>query len=391
MKKGNTKIEDRYTGVVVEQLTHSLCNSATLYFTDRYWVDDESVLICSDKDGHRELWRLWVETGESERITSVHAASEINGDLSSGGSRFTFGANGTIYVIAIENPSEHMVEFRAPSGWEFRPQSTFDAGGEFVYAIAAAPEGESVGLQYQKSPEYLDRFRAHPSRIYRLSVTDGSMELLHETDKHLQHVNASPTMEGWVTFAHEGPWPQVPQRVWLLDGSGKAPRPVRPQNGEVAIGHEQWLDDGHTIGYHGRILPSQNQHIWGWYDAESGQHKEYTFLPHSSHAHARNRDLAVLDGTPANLQPWFRRNWMDPYLFLLEAHEESDSDIQIRVLCEHRSSFNASHPHPQLSPDSSGVLFSSDVSGYSQVYYVQIPDLGNLPTEFPSTNWSTAL
>lgn len=390
MKHTPVKTTDRYTGVEVEQLTSLACNNASLYFTDRYWIDEESLLFRSDASGSTEIWRLYVKTGTSEQITNTGARSEINGDLSPDHTRFAFGYGGAIHVTSLDSPGRLICSFRPPEGWEFIPQATYDADGEHVYAIASRPAGSTTGLQYQKSPEYLERFKSHPSRVYRLGIADGSVTLLYETDMHLQHVNASPTRPGLVTFCHEGPWPQVPQRVWLLDGSGSDPVPVRPQRGDIAIGHEQWLDDGHTVGYHGRTLPDQDQHVWGWCDVDTGEYVEYTFLPHSSHAHARNRRLAVLDGTPANLQPWFKRPWMDPYVFLLHVSDSAPAG-EIRVLCEHRSTFNASHPHPQLTPDGGSIIFASDVSGYSQLYRVRVPDLQGLPEEFPTTQWHTAV
>ncbi len=52
-----------------------------------------------------------------------------------------------------------------------------------------------------------------------------------------------------------------------------------------------------------------------------------------------------------------------------------------RILCEHRSSAHIQHTHVHLrfSPDGSYVVFTSDMSGYGNVYTVDVPDFADLP------------
>ncbi|MHC5034545.1 MAG: oligogalacturonate lyase family protein, partial [Planctomycetota bacterium] len=52
-----------------------------------------------------------------------------------------------------------------------------------------------------------------------------------------------------------------------------------------------------------------------------------------------------------------------------------------RVLCEHRCSFHvqAVHVHPRFSPDGSYVIYTSDATGYGNVYRVSVPDFDALP------------
>jgi len=51
------------------------------------------------------------------------------------------------------------------------------------------------------------------------------------------------------------------------------------------------------------------------------------------------------------------------------------------VLCRHDSAMKIqqTHPHPRLSPDGSYVVFSSDRSGYGNVYMVRVPEFESLP------------
>jgi len=51
------------------------------------------------------------------------------------------------------------------------------------------------------------------------------------------------------------------------------------------------------------------------------------------------------------------------------------------ILCEHRSSLHIQQvrPHPRFSPDGNQILYTSDVSGYGNLYLVKIPRFESLP------------
>ena len=49
---------------------------------------------------------------------------------------------------------------------------------------------------------------------------------------------------------------------------------------------------------------------------------------------------------------------------------------QPRALCKHNCSFKmqTSHVHPRITPDGKSILYTSDESGYNQLYLVKIPE-----------------
>ncbi|MBM4047283.1 MAG: oligogalacturonide lyase, partial [Planctomycetes bacterium] len=51
------------------------------------------------------------------------------------------------------------------------------------------------------------------------------------------------------------------------------------------------------------------------------------------------------------------------------------------LLCEHRSSCHVQqvHVHPRFTPDGKQVLFTSNVSGYGNVYLADVPVFESLP------------
>lgn len=87
--------------------------------------------------------------------------------------------------------------------------------------------------------------------------------------------------------------------------------------------------------------------------------------------HSNDFSLIVGDASPV-VRIWRRND---------EAGGEGVNFDGPRVLCEHRSSFHIQkvHVHPRFSPDGSYVVFTSDRSGYGNVYLVEVPEFGSLP------------
>jgi len=52
-----------------------------------------------------------------------------------------------------------------------------------------------------------------------------------------------------------------------------------------------------------------------------------------------------------------------------------------RILCEHRSSFHIQevHVHPRFNSSRQKVVYTSDLSGYGNVYLADVPAFDTLP------------
>jgi oligogalacturonide lyase len=289
---------------------------------------------------------------------------------------------------------------------------------------AISPRRAASGLNYGKSPAYLSSF-ANPDehRIVVIDADTGAMETIHSERARIEHVNAAPGDPDLLTFCHEGPWARVRQRIWGLRVSTGEVWPIRPQNGDLAVGHEYFVRgaaearsgraDGasasgafgaHWIGYHGRRLPEERVHTFGFVRSDNSECIEWDFPYHCTHFTSYGLNWALGDGTPANVQPWFRTE-QRPFLMLFRrrphaadgtgatrgnavdtvARASSGADeIRFdgpRVLAYHRSTFNEqlSHPHPQFTPDGEHVMFTSDVGGYANIYMVPVGSFEELP------------
>jgi len=183
----------------------------------------------------------------------------------------------------------------------------------------------------------------------------------------LSHVNTSPTQPDLLTFCHEGPWHKVDQRIWGLELSTGKVWAIRPRrNPDERVGHEYWLSDGLTIGYHGH--DDQGRPFIGFIRHDNSNCWEANISGDSVHFHSNDGNLIVGDGTSRY-----------PYLLLWRRVGEGVEGP--RILARRRCSFHVQrlHAHARFSPDGRYVLFTADPMGYGNVFLVELPDFESLP------------
>jgi transcription elongation factor GreA len=94
-------------------------------------------------------------------------------------------------------------------------------------------------------------------------------------------------------------------------------------------------------------------------------HVEVDFSKHTGHIHSNDKNLIVGDGGGViKLWKWNGKSYDGP-----------------RVLCEHKSSMKTqhSHPHPRFNATGDKVLYTTDRSGYCNVYQVDLKEFESLP------------
>lgn len=186
---------------------------------------------------------------------------------------------------------------------------------------------------------------------------------MFEEQYWIGHVNTSPTKPDILTFCHEGPWDCVDNRIWGLDSSSGKVWKIRAPEENETVGHEYWHADGERVGYHGRRADGFN---WlGHCRYDDTDHVENHFPGKTGHIHSNDPDLIVGDGGKVvRLWKWNGEAYDGP-----------------RTICRHDSSAKIQqiHVHPRFSADGSQVVFTSDVSGYGNVYLADVPNFESLP------------
>jgi len=362
--------EDRETGVRVCRLTQYLSHSNHFYFTHRpYYAGGRRMVFHSDRQCARNLFGLDLESGEIQQLTGFETGSPGVGAfcacMNPVRDEVYYWSGGILHALDLASLTERRLWKLPEKTHGGMPNCSCD--GKYVY-LALTPDLSDkfdldLGHGYVGFEAY---FTAHPhSRIARVPTSGGDLEILWEEDEWIGHINTSPRDAHLLTFCHEGPWPLVEQRMWGLDAERKAVWKIRSESEGMVIGHEYWFADGSRVGYHGRT--ADRVPLWGHADYLGGDFKEYHVLRPSMHFHSLGAELLVSDGSAS-----------DPYLRLWRWNGEGYDGA---VLLRHSGSFHSQqlHVHPAMTPDGAGILFTSDMHGYGNMYLVRIPEFGVLP------------
>jgi len=363
---------DRVTGVKVRRLTGYKGHSHHLYFTNPGWYAGGSKLLFgSDRDNRTNLFSIDLATFEITQLTDLQPRTE---------------PRETSFLFTSVNPLRDEAYF-----WYGRELVALDLDTLAMRTLYELPDGYlcnmtnctadgryvCTGIFEDLSKRFpmdllhgyigfTQMFEANPHSQIIKAATDGSgAQVVHEERSWIGHVNTSPTQAHVLSFCHEGPWNRVDNRIWGLDlNTGKAWK-IRPCDTGDYVGHEYWFADGLNIGYHGHV---GGKPVFGKIRHDNTDLVEVPFPHDSQHFHSNDLDLIVGDGTSQRPQ------------ILLWRYRDGAFDGP-RVLCEHRCSRHSqqTHVHPRLSPDGESVLYTSDATGYGQVYVVDIPPFESLP------------
>ena len=380
------RYEDGRSGRTVVRLTDYLGHSNHLYFTDPCWLDGgRAFIFTSDRENQSNLFRYELADGTITQLTDLHGRGRPGGAFCAATGRHYFWWHGELCELDV-GTFELRAIFRAPEGMAPSGQYSPTADGRYVCtALGERPARSGPARISYAYSSFRETFRARPlSRVVRVDVRSGEAEVLHEERAWIGHVNTSPTRPDVLTFCHEGPWDEVDQRIWGLHVHTGALWKIRsqedaPARAGMAIGHEYWFADGERIGYHGHPRAGGGPQIFGFRRWDDTGGAEAAFPFRSTHFHSLDETLVVGDGNSAfaaSARPFiqlFRREGAGP-----------DGEARYtgpRILSFHRSTFNDqhAHPHPRFTRDGRHVLYTSDLTGYSNLYLVEVGDFEDLP------------
>lgn len=366
--------QDRVTGVTVHQLTEHLAHSYHLYFTNPGWWDnDRRLLFGSDRGNSGNLYSMELESGEITRLTENapgDAASYQGVGMNPVRAEAYVWRLGRLMAIDLRT-GEQRTLFVCPDGWK-ASGANCTADGRYVCASMSVKVDVGpvdLGAGYVGFRELFEAHALH--RIIRIPTEgeNNSAETLHEEHNWIGHVNTSLTHSHLLTFCHEGPWQLVDQRMWTLDMSAGKVWKLRPQEPGEMVGHEYWMTDGETVGYHGKR--SDGEAFYGFIRYDNTHRIELPFPHDSNHFHSNTTEMIVADGPARGLTPYVLLSRFDGATF-----------SGPRVLCVHRGSRHIQHLHihPRFTPDGRQVLYTSDPRGYGNLFLADVPQFDDLPT-----------
>ncbi|WP_028552661.1 oligogalacturonate lyase family protein [Paenibacillus sp. UNC451MF] len=376
--------KDLITGIPMRQLTNHLSHSFHLYFTNDGWYDNgNKLLFGSDRFNATNLYSMDLRSGEITQLTDYQEGPPANLQqtyINPKGYEAYFSKNNQIISINLQTFEEKVI-YEAPKKYTLGNMSC-TSDGEWL--CTCVKEDLSDRIQTSLGAGYIgfeETARAKPHcKIVKIPVTGGESTVIHEEKVWIGHVNTSPTQPHLLSFCHEGPWDLVDHRIWCLNMETGDVWKIRPSEDNVFVGHEYWHADGITIGYHGytESLSNKDGKFIGSVKYDNTNSQESAFPFQNMHIHSNNSSLIVGDGQQTSAYHG------DQFQDTICLWKNSDGVLEgPRILCRHRGSFQAQklHVHPRFSPDGSKVLFTSDMTGYGNLYLVDVPDFDSLPKQ----------
>ena len=362
--------KDRASGVGVTQLTNYRGHSHHLYFTNPGWyAGGHKLLFASDRANRTNLFGLDLASGAIEQLTDLppvplpRELEFVRACKNPQREEAYFWHDLDLLAIDLETKQVRVLAQIDPK-WCIS-QTNASADGKYVYF--GTWEDLSDRFEVDLLRDYIgfaETWEAKPlSQVLRAPVDGGPLELVFEERCWIGHVNTSPTQPHCLTICHEGPWDRVDNRIWGLDAASGRVWKIRPTLPGEIVGHEYWYADGLRIGYHGHL--ANGRRILGRVNWDGQGAFEADFGGETGHIFSNDERLVVGDGGGViRLWQWDGQRYRGP-----------------RLLCRHDSAMKIqqTHPHPRISPDGKYVIFSSDRSGYGNVYRVELPEFESLP------------
>ncbi|MFQ6048699.1 MAG: oligogalacturonate lyase family protein [Phycisphaerae bacterium] len=356
---------DPQTGARITQLTNWRGHSNHFYFTTTSFVaGQQQIVFVSDRNNQTNLFLLDLQTGRIRQLTQARHQIAPTQSCLNPRRREVYYFDGKSLCATDLDSLQRRELYRLSD--DRRPGILTPSADGTLLAFAEIKEiGWHTGPQYQG---FADFFRARPPTNIRVVQTDGARNWVAlELGCWVSHVNFSPKHRDVICYCHEGPWDLVEQRMWICTIDGSKNYPLRPQDEHDAVGHEYWLADGEHVAFHNFRYRSTRgregaEHRFGWIRWDNSDHHEFVFAAGSTHFQSNSdNSLVVGDGYAAT----------NPYILLWQV--QADRGRQ-RRLARHDCSFHIqrAHCHPIFSPDDRYVLYTSDHTGYCNLYLAEV-------------------
>ena len=361
---------DSLSGVAVRRLTAYRGHSHHFYFTNPGWYDGgKRLLISSDRENRTNLFGLELATGDLTQLTDLEPLPlprevEFLRACASNTRDEAYYWYGLDLVALDLRTLESRVLYRMDEGWDVSIINC-SADGRHLYAAISEDLSDRFRVDYLRGyVGFRETWEARPlSRIIKVAIDGAGGEPIFEERYWIGHVNTSPTRSDLLTFCHEGPWNEVDNRIWGMNADSGEVWKIRAREADESVGHEYWHADGERIGYHGRNRDGTQ--FLGHAHYDDSDRVEVSFPGQTGHIHSNAPELIVGDGGRVV------RLW----------RSSGDGYDGPRALCRHDSSMKIQqlHVHPRFDATGRYVIFTSDVSGYGDVYQVEVPSFESLP------------
>jgi oligogalacturonide lyase len=361
------ELRDEQTGAVVHQLTAYTCINHHLYFLNRSFTPDgKTIVFTSYRDGQANLYELAFPDGPLQQLTEGEGLHPFSACLSHSGEEIFFTREGSVWCLRQETLEE--ICLARFSNAQLGECNLSGSGRWIVTAIRqdghagiaiVRTDGQEYGVllrwprtiihpQFHPLDDNLIEFSSDPApRMYVVRRDSGSAECLYE------HGNGEFIIHE--TFL--GRTGDLVYAVWPF-----ALKRLHWQTRQISTIAEfnAWHIAPDAAG--GIILCDTNHPDIGIQRVEvsSGKRQTVCFPKSSSQGSQWKKSRYAL------AEDWARAA-------ALQDLERKASLSWMEMKADTVYGPQWTHPHPSWSPDETQVIFTSDVSGFPQVYVAKIP------------------
>ena len=367
------RYEDPRTGVEVKQLTRYRGHSHHFYFTNIGWYDNGKKLVfSSDRNNATNLYSIDLSTYCITQLTDLaplplpREVEFLRACLNPIKNEAYFWYGYDLLALNLDTLEQRQI-YRMPDGYDVS-MTNCSADGKYVYSSISEDMSDRFRVDLLRGyVGFKETWEAHPhSAVIQVAVDGSGDKTVFEEDYWIGHCNTSLKHPHLLTYCHEGPWKLVDNRIWGLNINTGENWKIRPSENDETVGHEYWHTDGELIGYHGHN--PDGSEFFGHIRYDNTNRIEVPFEKvetNHGHFHSNGIDMVVSDvAQTVNLWRW-----------------DGEGYGQARALCSHDSSFKIQqlHVHPRFNADATQVVFTSDVSGYGNLYLADVPAFESLP------------
>ncbi|RKU10976.1 hypothetical protein C6501_13340 [Candidatus Poribacteria bacterium] len=360
------EFEDSQTGAHIYQLTNDTTINHNLYFLTPSFTPDQSHLIfTSYRSGKANFFKLEFPNGNIVQLTNGEEVHGYSGVIAKDGKELFYTEGDSIKAIHLDTLAERVLaEFPEGSLGEcsvsadeqfivtamkrdnkshITVTATDGSGGEIIYT---SPNQTIIHPQFHPKHADLIAYSGDPApRMWTIKRdgTENRMLYQHDNNEFLVHETFLGSQDELIV-TH---WPYSLRRISL--GTLEM---------QTISDFNAWHIASNRAGT--KVLCDTVHPDIGLQlvDVETGEHVPICYPQSSSSGSQWKKDrYAVAEDWAAAQQAGDR--------------EKSLSWMEMKVDTVYGPQWT--HPHPSFSPDETAVVYTSDVSGHSQVYVAVIP------------------
>ena len=350
---------DERTGREIWQLSQNDATSFAPYMYRRGFSHDERyVIYSSNRTGVWEVFRVEIETGETAQLTQnvgydiEHVALTMN---PSGREAFLI-AGTTIRAVDVQTGAERVVLNYAHL-----------TGGKLAHSFSLTEDGKRLLIHYPRKGD--GRTAIALGSAMGTESNGEEIYVFDENTQRITHTLFCPTDSDILTYNRQpdrqnelNAPPEVRARCWKLNLRTGEDVPFLIMPPGFRATHEYWSPDGKRLFFHRKHVPNWVPASIGSLPASGGEptihfETDKIKLGHSS-----------LNAAMTHLVSDSQEPKQNPLLLIDLATTHAET------LCWPNAS-GAGHPnhiHPSFSPSGRYVLYTSDASGWAQVFLVPL-------------------